>query len=136
MPSSNGLGERDAATIELELPPGRDAPARARRALDGLDGVDDEVLDDVRLVVTELVTNSVRHAELARDDRIRLEVVDGSDAVRIAVIDPGRGFEPIVSDRAPDRTSGWGLYLVERIASEWGVSLDGETAVWCEIRRR
>lgn len=136
MPSSNGLRAGARTRLRLELPPERDAPTQARRALSRLDGVDDETLEDARLVVSELVANSVRHAGLGTDDRIRLEVENRRDAVRIEVVDPGRGFEPNVPERGPLHPSGWGLYLVERLASEWGVASEGQTRVWCEIERR
>ncbi|HWC33120.1 MAG TPA: ATP-binding protein [Actinomycetota bacterium] len=136
MGSSTGLRASPPTKIEVDLPPGRDAPAQARRVLDRLDGLDDATREDARLVVSELVGNSVRHADLRPDDHIRLEVEDGSDAVRIRVVDPGPGFEPEVLAGPSLRASQWGLFLVDRIASEWGVASEGTTAVWCEIDRR
>ncbi len=134
--SSNGHRGSAPTTIEAELPAGPDAPAHARRLLNRLDGVDDATLDDARLVVSELVANSVRHAGLREGDRIRLEVEEGGDGVRIGVVDPGPGFDPKLTEPEPVRPSGWGLYLVDRIASEWGVSSEGATRVWCRIGRR
>ena len=135
MPSSNGLRAGAPAKIEVELSPGRDAPAQARRALERLDGVDDGTLEDARLVVSELVANSVRHAGLRPDDHIRLEIQDGSERLRIRVTDPGPGFEPELENERPDRPSHWGLFLVDKISSRWGVDSGGGTIVWCELGR-
>jgi signal transduction histidine kinase len=81
--------------------------------------------------VTELVTNSVRHT---RADSVLLRVLVGRSAVWTEVSDGGQGFD-LDSARDGDRT-GWGLFLVERLASRWGVNQDAEgTKVWFELRR-
>jgi anti-sigma regulatory factor (Ser/Thr protein kinase) len=107
------------------------APVAARHALDELsDELSPTVLDDARLLVTELVTNSVRHGE---GDVVRLILdVPQPDRVRCEVIDQGHGFLPIA--RAADSTDdgGWGLYLVEKLAETWGVR-EGSTHVWFEL---
>lgn len=104
----------------------------ARHALDEIaDELDPAVVEDVRLLVTELVTNSVRHGE---GDQVRLILdVPAPDHVRCEVIDDGRGFLPIA--RAADSTDegGWGLYLVEKLAETWGVR-EGSTHVWFELK--
>jgi anti-sigma regulatory factor (Ser/Thr protein kinase) len=123
-------------TIELRLPPTRDAPASARRALDQLEhSLSPQILDDVRLLVSELVTNSVRHADLSPDQWVRLSVSIESGTVRVEVVDPGPGFRPQVSHPTIYQESGWGLYLVEQVANRWGVVDDGRIRVWFEIDR-
>ena len=88
--------------------------------------------DDVRLLVSELVTNSVRHAQLTPDATIRVSVALIYGAVRIEVEDPGDGAIAAV---APDREhgGGFGLYLVEILAERWGSTSDGKTCVWAEL---
>ena len=118
--------------MRVELDPTPTAAAEARAALGALDGtVDGTILDDARLLVSELVTNSVRHAGVR--DRVGLEVVSRPDHVRVEVIDYGTGFEP--RPRTPDQEvdSGWGLHLVERIADRWGVDGTRGKRVWFEI---
>jgi anti-sigma regulatory factor (Ser/Thr protein kinase) len=116
--------------VELDSTPS--AAAEARAALGTLDGtVDRAVLDDARLLVSELVTNSVRHAGVA--DRVGLEVVARPDGMRVEVIDSGAGFEPRARDDDMDRIGGWGLHLVERIAARWGVEGRRPTRVWFEL---
>jgi anti-sigma regulatory factor (Ser/Thr protein kinase) len=122
--------------VELESSP--DAAAAARLALDGLAGrVTAGRLRDLRLLVSELVTNAVRHAGLRRGDRIRLVVDVGDRLVRVEVHDPGHGFAP--RPPAPDaaRASGWGLYLVDELADRWGVDgADRGSCVWFELDGR
>jgi anti-sigma regulatory factor (Ser/Thr protein kinase) len=118
--------------FSLRLPGSPDACAQARRALGGLRGdIDAPLMETLRLLVTELVTNSVRHA---RTDAVLLKVVVGRGAVWTEVADHGSGFDP-PGDAGPDR-AGWGLFLLERLASRWGVSQDRDgTRVWFELRR-
>lgn len=120
--------------LSLRLDRGPKAAAKARRSLATLRGeLDAPVLETLRLLVTELVTNSVRHA---RADTVRLRVLIGKSAVRTEVTDAGPGFDPPeVGSLSSDRT-GWGLFLVERLATRWGVDRNGSrTSVWFEVRR-
>ena len=123
--------------LERELAVSPEAAVQARRALDALPptGFPDGRLRDVRLLISELVTNAVRHAKLAPGDRIRLIVdVDGS-ALRVEVHDPGGGFVPREPAPDPERPSGWGLYLVAELADRWGVDSGDATLVWFEVDR-
>ena len=60
----------------------------------------------------------------------------GDEKVRVEVTDDGRGFSP---PEAPmphgDGSGGWGLQLVDRVASAWGVEVDDATCVWFELAR-
>jgi anti-sigma regulatory factor (Ser/Thr protein kinase) len=122
--------------LELESSPG--AAATARLALDRLGRrVSAGRMRDLRLLVSELVTNAVRHAGLRRDDRIRLIVNAGDGSVRVEVHDPGHGFTPAAPAPDPARASGWGLYLIEELADRWGVDKDRRgTRVWFELDDR
>ena len=87
----------------------------------------------IRLLVTELVTNSVRHAEAQAVD-MRVKVT--RDQVRLEVTDRGPGFEFEAREAGQDLEGGWGLYLVDRLADRWGISNEGGTSrVWAEIDR-
>ena len=76
------------------------------------------LFDAVRLLVSELVTNSVMHARLAADATIRVSVAMSDGVVRLEVENPGEGA---VAAGRPDRKSGsgFGLYLVDVIAQRW-----------------
>ena len=81
--------------------------------------------DDVLLVVSELVTNSVRHTE-SHDIDVHVETADGR--IRVEVSDDGPGF-----DTSHPRGDGLGLAIVEKIADRWGMDLDGRFTVWVEL---
>jgi anti-sigma regulatory factor (Ser/Thr protein kinase) len=90
---------------------------------------------DAQLLVSELVSNSVRHAGLGRDDLIRVTADWSGERLRVHVRDRGRPRRAslvVGSIRpAPGAESGWGLYLVDRLASRWGTSAGG---YWFELR--
>jgi anti-sigma regulatory factor (Ser/Thr protein kinase) len=124
--------EPDGSGLELRLKPRTDAAAEAREAIrERLSAsLAAPTLDDLLTVVTELVTNSVRHGPGAPID-VRVEVAaDG--AVRGAVADQGEGKVAIRETRTPG-TGGIGLRLVDSIAARWGVH-EGSTHVWFELR--
>jgi anti-sigma regulatory factor (Ser/Thr protein kinase) len=120
--------------LSLRLPGSPDAGVQARRALANLRAdIDPPLMETLRLLVTELVTNSVRHA---RADTIVLRVLVGRGAVWTEVVDGGSGFDPVAAGNLDRNREGWGLFLVERLASRWGVNQDSDgTKVWFELRR-
>ena len=123
--------------IDMRLGSRPEAVPHARRALDDLVGVASETcLEDARLLVSELVTNSIRHSNLSAGQDIRLRADVASDALRIEVSDPGGGFELHPRTAGAEEDSGWGLYLVGLLAERWGVTSDGSTVVWFEISLR
>ena len=132
MSSANGDGRFEAG--EATLPCGPEAPALARtivsRWLDGHASAD--LHDDARLLVSELVTNSVLHAGQHAGAPLQIRAVAVNGTVRVEVEDGGhRGA---VRRRAPDpRRGGFGLHLVELLATRWGVSDERGTLVWFEL---
>jgi integral membrane sensor domain MASE1/anti-sigma regulatory factor (Ser/Thr protein kinase) len=121
-------------SIAMELEPGPDCPAAAREALEPLaEALDTEVHSDLRLLVSELVTNSVRHARLRPGDAIRLRVELAAGVLRVEVSDPGEGFGATIPEPTPRGLGGWGLFLTERLADRWGIDREeGWTTVWLE----
>ena len=90
------------------------------------------VLEDVRLLVSELVTNALRHGELTAGDRVSLKARVDDGVVRLEVRDPGNDGD--VAPRQPGvRGGGYGLFLVEQLARRWGVDRRDGTVVWCEL---
>ena len=94
--------------LERRLAVTPEAAAEARHALDDVAGtIPDGRLRDVRLLISELVTNAVRHANLAEGDAIML-VIDVRDLMlRVEVRDPRGGFVPSFSVRIAPSTNGW-----------------------------
>ena len=116
--------------LSVDLPRTPQAPFLARRALSQLGGkIDDSVLPDVRLLVSELVTNSVKYGG---DGPVRLEIKAEDDRLRAEIIDQGVGFTPVKRSDDLDKVGGWGLHLVEQLTSRWGTH-EGSTHVWFEI---
>jgi anti-sigma regulatory factor (Ser/Thr protein kinase) len=89
-------------------------------------------LEDVRLLLTELITNALRHSNMAPEDEIGVTAALNDGTVRIEVHDPGRDG-PVAMRDPGARGGGYGLFLVDRLTSDWGVDrLDG-TTVWAEL---
>jgi anti-sigma regulatory factor (Ser/Thr protein kinase) len=130
-PVNQGPGDR----FGFELSGGLEAAAAARRAVIAGDGrLPTAVREDVLLLVSELVTNSVRHADLGPEEAIQVEVVCWPQRVRVEVVDPGTEVTPVRPRLSPDTAGGWGLVLVDRIAARWGVGRGPAfTRVWFEL---
>jgi anti-sigma regulatory factor (Ser/Thr protein kinase) len=133
---------RDGATAPAQraqatIPNGPQAPREARacvkRWLDGQ--VDQRILDDAVLLISELVTNSVRHAQAVRGAPLLVSADLDPGVLRLEVGDTGRGG--VVARRAPDlrNGSGFGLHLIDALAARWGIDHVGGTQVWCELIR-
>jgi anti-sigma regulatory factor (Ser/Thr protein kinase) len=118
---------------EATVPCGPEAPFLARSAVSRwLEGrAHAQLQQDVGLLVSELVTNSVRHAGQPAGAPVHIRATAVDDVVRIEVHDHGHGT---VRSRAPGpRPGGFGLHLVNQLAARWGVSQDHGTRVWFEL---
>jgi anti-sigma regulatory factor (Ser/Thr protein kinase) len=128
-------GAGDARSIELRC--GNLAPSEARHWLVWLDDyLGPRRLYDAQVMVSELVSNAVMHADLEAGDPIRLRARVEADRVRVSVWDNGCGFEPDDPPRRPeaDVVGGLGLWLVGTLAD--GLSFDGARGRVCfEIAR-
>ena len=118
--------------LRVDIPRDRRAPSKARAAIDSLTGqVNPAVVPDAKLLVSELITNSVKYGD---GGPVTLEVTaDDPNRMRVEVIDDGVGFVPVARTRAATEVGGWGLHLVETLSERWGVH-EGSTHVWFELR--
>ena len=118
--------------FEFELPRDVDAPAVARRLLaDWFAPVLGEgTVAAARLLVSELVTNAVRHGR----GKITLRARLSEDRLGVEVVDEGTGFDREVRERDFDRigAGGWGLSIVDTESARWGVG-EGTSRVWFEL---
>ena len=93
------MSERRPRTANTELvrllPAQEEALAEARAMVEEVEGLSRAARDDIALLVTELVGNSLRHAGLGPDDQIRVRIARQRGSVRVEVIDPGPGFSPM-----------------------------------------
>ena len=130
-------GASDPAELELVLDRTVRAPALARYAVtercEQL-GVDGSLEQSLILLVSEVVSNAVRHSPAAPDEPVGLDATFGQRAIRVTVTDGGDGFTPRPRDPASAR-DGYGLYLLEKVAESWGVESCGDTKVWFELAR-
>jgi anti-sigma regulatory factor (Ser/Thr protein kinase) len=142
-PNSNEVSEQVsegpiARHLELSLAASPDAPARARAEVTawlGQDSFHGSLIDNARLLVTELVTNCVRHARITPDQPLRLTASLRAATLRLELHDAGT--DGTVARRTPrqhDGAGGFGLDLVARLSSAWGVERDTHgTTVWFDL---
>jgi len=125
------------AALYTRLPHDARAPGLARRALSRLDELlSADVRRDAGMLVTEVVSNAVRHS--ANRNPIELAVTVDETVMRTEVRErAGTGFEPIVKHEPEQRESGWGLMLIDEISERWGVVSDHHAGacVWFELAR-
>jgi anti-sigma regulatory factor (Ser/Thr protein kinase) len=129
----------------LRLPATAVSAAVARHALAALEDslLEPHVLEDAQLLVSELVTNSLKHAGLSETESVEVCLRASPQMVMVEVADHGRGLDgqrprpvtPDVDFEAPEPVEGCGLLLVDRIAYRWGLVEDQGTRVWFELRR-
>jgi anti-sigma regulatory factor (Ser/Thr protein kinase) len=133
--SSDEVCEHDHPVLRLELDRNLDAPALARAAVarfcDGQRLVE-TTMATLKLLVSEIVTNAVVHPDVSPPGTIGLYGRIGRASIRIEVSDSGEGFDH--RPRDPRRqTGGFGLYLLDKESSSWGVDHAPHTVVWFEV---
>ena len=120
-------------SVELVLPAVPTAPAEARAVVEAI-GYDlpEPVLVDVKLLLTELVANVITHGRGIGPVIIRIR---RNHLVRVEVLDPGPMFNPDPRPPGTGAGGGRGLYLVDTVATAWGVEPDeAGKKVWFELR--
>ena len=113
-------------------------PYIVRWSENGLEGrifpcPDASVVPDIKLLVSELITNSVKYGGQGQVRLILTSEAPGH--AHVEVVDQGVGFVPTARDRPKTEPGGWGLHMVEALPERWGVH-EGSTHVWFEIDRR
>jgi anti-sigma regulatory factor (Ser/Thr protein kinase) len=121
----------ETGEVLLALEPRPESARVARRAL-AQHGLHEDVEHTVTLLTTEVIANAVRHAGLRGDQRIVFFARLGEDYAHVEVADAGRGFDP---DHL--QSEGFGLRLLSKLASRWGVDChDRGCKVWFDVDRR
>jgi diguanylate cyclase (GGDEF)-like protein/PAS domain S-box-containing protein len=131
----HGSPQRTGVPRRCELIAGPEAPAVAREFVaDLLTDAPDELQARTRHVITEFVTNSVKHAH---GSRIVVHAWPAAPAgVDVEVTDTGPGFD--AGPRVPghDGVEGWGLLFVDMLSDAWGAGGPGSPSVWAHLEPR
>jgi anti-sigma regulatory factor (Ser/Thr protein kinase) len=124
----------DEQTLQFSVNGGFDAAATARYTVtDGLGAdVAQRTIEDVLLVISELVTNAVRHAGADTEgETIEVTVKNTGQAIRIEVVDFAPAAEPQL--RRDNDPGGMGLVVVSGLCPQWGTEQEeGRKTVWAE----
>jgi anti-sigma regulatory factor (Ser/Thr protein kinase) len=120
----------EATEMLLALEPRAESAGLARRALHA-SGLFEDIEHTVTLLASEVVGNAVRHAGLRPEQRIVVFARLQRDLARVEVADPGPAFDPDAV-----QTEGYGLRLLDALATRWGVDRVRGCRVWFEVDRR
>jgi anti-sigma regulatory factor (Ser/Thr protein kinase) len=132
-----GADEGPQPSLSMRIHGGTDAPVQARRSV--LPRIASQLTEtaaaDAALIISELVTNSVLHANVRPHQTLTVECATLPDRLRITVTDPGSRLEPHVRPSDRDADGGYGLAIVAALSLAWGVARDAEgtTSVWCDL---
>jgi anti-sigma regulatory factor (Ser/Thr protein kinase) len=117
--------------LEITLDSQPESVAKARQVTGQvIDGLGEQTLEDVRLIVSELVTNAVKHGP---DGRVKVRLRRDGNTIRGEVED--EGTSPFGLQRRAGSAGGHGLHLVESLSDSWGVEA-GSARVWFELQDR
>jgi two-component sensor histidine kinase len=126
-------GERETRTLEAH--PGAVSEARHWTASITRGLLDADQAHSLRLIISELVTNALRHG--ADGERIDLAVTPKPEFLCVQVTDDGPGLAPRPRALETDDEGGFGLFFVEQLARRWGVTRENRrTRVWFELDYR
>jgi anti-sigma regulatory factor (Ser/Thr protein kinase) len=134
-PGVRPIASGSLTLTEFQITGGPRAPEWARAKLsESFDSsLAPPIVDDLRLLVSELVTNCVLHGGATDEGAITVRTAVGPTAVRTEVCHDGPVF--VAPDHEPDLESpgGLGLFLVEQMSAAWGIDEGCQTCVWFEL---
>jgi serine/threonine-protein kinase RsbW len=121
--------------FEMTVPAGPTAAATVRRALTQWLSArpTNGFGSDAPLIVSELVTNCLRHAGMSDSATVRVSAQLTDGVLRLEVEDPGTVGHVAQRTPNPDHGGGFGLNIVDALAARWGVLRDESTLVWVEL---
>jgi len=137
--STDGVFMEVGTSSVLMLPYTASSVGAARRRLMGdltEAGVYEATACDAGLVLSELISNALRHATPLPGSLVRVSWMVSDDCVEVAVSDGGGPTVPMINKPAANALGGRGLGIVDRLSLRWGVYThqDGaETTVWAAL---
>jgi len=123
---------------DIRLPASEQSVRIGRQVVERLSlGLPAELHEDLRLLVSEMMTNAVRHGTPTGEcpgATIRIRIGVEHQLLRVEVHDQGSGFEPLKRGPASDLGSGWGVHFVNELAAHWGTGRGPDGwVVWFEL---
>jgi anti-sigma regulatory factor (Ser/Thr protein kinase) len=128
-------GASSAATVHLPYTPTSVRSARRRLAADlAARGLTLPLIDDAVLVLSEIISNALRHARPLASGNLRVRWDVRGDTVEVEVTDGGGPTLPHPATPSLSSLGGRGLGIVSHLVSDWGVrQVLGETTVWAVL---
>ena len=131
--------KRGDASSSVAVPHARSSVGAARHAVaDELaaNGVPEPVLQDAVLVVSELVSNAIKHASPLPSGEILVTWDLGDEVLHVEITDGGAMTRPQPSNAAVSSLGGRGLDIVRKVSQAWGsTERDGAVTVWADLPR-
>lgn len=124
--------------VQRRLPLVPESITEARNVIGEIeDQLGSELFEDLSLVLSELVTNVLKHSGLGPEDWVEVRLEAFPELVRGEVRDESPGFEiPPLLTPTLDALGGRGLFLVDRLVGRWGVqTVEDGTCTWFEMDR-
>ncbi|MEU8347466.1 ATP-binding protein [Spirillospora sp. NPDC048832] len=124
------------SVVLLPHAPSSVAVARRRLSSELVDsGVYESVVDDASVIVSELISNALRHARPLPSGEVRVCWLRRGDVLELEVSDGGAMTEPRRGPGTLSSLGGRGLGIVEALSDGWGVRHEeGATTVWAVLR--
>jgi anti-sigma regulatory factor (Ser/Thr protein kinase) len=118
-------------TIQRRLAVGPGAPSEARKLVSGIP-LGDQARANLELIVSELVTNTVRHGSEPVGGELSVALRRDGERVSGEVCGRGPAFTWAAHDPALEEPGGLGLMIVDRISDRWGIRRNTKVCVWFE----
>ncbi|MGP4023151.1 ATP-binding protein [Actinomadura sp. 3N407] len=127
---------RASSVVLLPHAPSSVAVARKRLSSELVDsGVYETIVDDAAVIVSELISNALRHARPLPSGQVRVCWLRRGDLLEVEVSDGGAMTEPRRGPGTLSSLGGRGLGIVEALSEGWGVRHEeGATTVWAVLR--
>jgi anti-sigma regulatory factor (Ser/Thr protein kinase) len=124
----------ETKTVSFWVPGGTRAAGLARRSILSVEaGLPDSVRHRLALLLSELVTNAIQHGGAGEHETIQVRIASSYEKIRVEVFDPGANAPGPRNRLEPQ--GGYGLLLVDRLATGWGREHvdEGGSLAWFEL---